>query len=206
MTDKKHPGTRGDGWSLWASQEAEIARGRRNLIFALLGGVLAVVLCSFYIMHLHGRVDYLAGNRTMFCKAEGGGIYSSTDEHPEEMVMQYARRYVQNYKQFDWDGVETSFDRAMKMMAPEVAAANRGLLDEEARKAKRQYLSQYFTRGAETLEETDDGYRYTVKGRIAGFAGSTPLRPRDTTVSVRLRKITPNEARPEGLVVTSSSG
>lgn len=206
MSTTEQPKERGEGWTLWAAQEATIARQRRDkwLLGAGAAGVLA--LMTLYVMHQNGRIDYLSVNRQMFCENTGTGLYRSTTTRPKAMIERFAREYLQNLKQFSPTSIEANFGRAMAMMAPEVAASSKPLLEEQRDQARRQLLSQWFEVMTESIEESPDGYTYSATGRIGGYTGTTPIKPSNVTVSVRMRKVPPTEGRPEGLMVVESRG
>lgn len=206
MSEQKKLGTRGEGWTLWASQEMEIGRQRRDKWVIVGAAVFIGLITNRYIAHLNDRIDYLTTNRQMFCENTGAGLYRSTDKRPKDMVMRFSREYMNNLKQFDTQTVRVNFDRALMMMSPEVAAAARSGLDQQIESIKKQSLSQWFTVKAEDVKEVKDGYVYTATARVGGHTGTTPIPPGLTEVTVRMRKVAPTESRPEGLVVVESRG
>ncbi|ULQ48331.1 hypothetical protein JN531_017000 (plasmid) [Flagellatimonas centrodinii] len=199
-------GGKGEGWTLWASQELAIARLQRSRVYVGAFGVVGVLILGIYITHLHGRVDYLSTNQLMYCVADGEGMYRSTRDIPEATVLNYGQRFLANFKQYDSSTVDVNFARAREMMRPDLALSYKPAMDQEAARIRRLSLSQWFTPLNETLTETEGGFIFTVQGRIGGYTGSTPLKPAETTVRIEMQRVVPSEGRPEGLLVVKSSG
>lgn len=199
-------GGKGEGWTLWASQELTIARMQRSRVFVGAAGGIVALIMGIYISHLHGRVDYLSTNQLMYCVADGEGMYRSTREIPEATILHFGQRFLANFKQYDASTVDVNFARARDMMRPDLALSYKAAMDQEAARIRRLSLSQWFTPLTESITETDTGYLYTAQGRIGGYTGSTALKPSETTVRIELQRIVPSEGRPEGLLVVKSSG
>ncbi|TJY57359.1 hypothetical protein E4T66_18305 [Sinimarinibacterium sp. CAU 1509] len=197
---------RGEGWTLWASQQMEIERERRNKI--VMGGVALFigVVASLYIGHQNKRIDYLTANRQMYCENSGVGLYRSTAKRPQEMVTRYAREYLNNLKQFDQRSAKINFERALSMMSPDVAAATRPTLEAQIETVRKQSLSQWITVTTEDVTEDASTYTYTATAKVGGHTGTTPLPTGVAKVTVVLRKIAPSDSRPEGLMVVESRG
>lgn len=182
-------------------------RSNARLWLALLGVpgflLIVIVVMSIVIVHMNARNTELAASRVMYAFPDEDGVLQSTMKRPAAAVKRFARDFMANRFTYDPQSVQLNFKRAANMVVPNRAVAVAEQLSELAERVNNLSLSQKFTILEQSeLEEIDGGYRFTVRGRIERYVASTFERSYRVETTVRMRKVTPTEARPAGLWVT----
>jgi hypothetical protein len=145
--------------------------------------------------------EYLSANRIMFGFQGEDGTFISTNERPEWMIYRYAKEFAADTHTYDSDSIETNFNNAISMYDYRVRDKNWPKMQTLIESVNGSGISQSFFVKSRKLEETNNIYTVTFRGKIVQYVGNTPTGSGEYEVSVALAKITPTTSRKEGLSV-----
>ena len=188
-------------WEFWA--QWEITRGK--MIVMMITIVVILILDRLWLQTsmntLSSAVKYQAKHRIMYGIANGEGVFVSVDERPEEVVVNYAEKIINDVFTNDKDSAQKNFESVLRKYDKRAAA--------NAKPQLQKRLNNYLSHGIHTiyynaktkLVEDKRQYTYISEGTLFEYAERIETDRKHIKITITLAKVPPTTVRYAGLTL-----
>lgn len=190
-------------WKATGQAERKVALMVATLtVFAITAAITIAVLATL-IFRQYDRNAFLETQRIMIGLPDEKGYFVSTNSIPKREVMDFSQNFVVDC--FNWAKLSatTNLSKCEEKMDESLAILNNNWLESRKKQASQQQVKSVYIPDLRRLEETKEGYEYTVRGTRDLYQGRSLYYSQLHEVTVELRQGQPTTFRPLGLVVSS---
>ena len=167
-----------------------------KLVLMLFLQMLMVIVLSGGLLFscVHPRPVY-------YISPNGAGIASPTGL-PDSAVGIFTLSWLMNWSNFNPSNVTQVYERAQQWMSPALWSKTQQRLKDDIDEIKRNTMSSLFSLTDDPkVELSGKNYQVTIKGQKAVFVGNQQISTQQLTYILLVRKITPTNINPYGLLI-----